>query len=86
MSSTHTRQPVHAGRKRGGHGALSNRRAADSFARSLAPFILKLQAEGFTTQNAIARELARRKVPTARGGNWHPSTVVRLLARLGLSL
>jgi len=52
----------------------------------LAPFILKLQAEGFTTQNAIARELARRKVPTARGGNWHPSTVVRLLARLGLSL
>jgi hypothetical protein len=72
-----------APRKRGAHGALSNRRAAISFAKVLAPYIRELHAEGFATQNAIARELRRRKVPTARGGKWHPTTVERLMARLG---
>jgi hypothetical protein len=55
-------------RKRGGHGALANKQAAD--------------LHGHTTARALCQELARRKVPTARGGDWHQTTVKRLLARL----
>jgi hypothetical protein len=69
-------------RKRGGHGAATNKRAADLYAKSLAPAISEFRAAGHITPRAISEELTRRKVPTARGGNWHPTTVVRLLARL----
>jgi hypothetical protein len=69
-------------RKRGGHGASANRRAADLYAHEIAPIIAELNASGIVLPRAIADELRKRQVPTARGGAWHPTTVVRLLARL----
>jgi hypothetical protein len=69
--------------RRGGYGARSIRRAADLYAKALEPTIHELEEAGFTTLNAFAAELSRRKVPTARGGKWHPTTVARLLVRLG---
>jgi hypothetical protein len=39
---------------------------------------------GFVSQRALADELNRRGIATARGGNWHRTTVMRVLARLGL--
>ena len=72
-------------RKRGGHGAASNGRAADLYAKGLAPIISELRAAGHTTPRAISDELSKHKIPAARGGKWHPTTVVRLLARLDRS-
>jgi hypothetical protein len=37
---------------------------------------------GYTSHRDISDELNRLKVPTARGGEWHVTTVARLLARL----
>jgi hypothetical protein len=41
-------------------------------------------AAGFVSQPALANELNRRETPTRLGGKWHPTTVARVLARLGL--
>ena len=41
-------------------------------------------AAGFVSRRALAAELNRRGTPTARGGRWHYTTVVRVLRRLGL--
>jgi hypothetical protein len=46
--------------------------------------IRNLTAAGFVSRQALADELNRRKIPTARGGSWHYTTVVRMLTRLGL--
>src|SRR5580693_3086256 len=66
------------------HGALANKRAADARARALLPTIRKLMAAGFVSQRALAKELNRRGISTARGGIWHRNTVGRTLTRLGL--
>jgi hypothetical protein len=66
------------------HGALANKRAADSRARALLPTIRKLMAAGFVSQRALAKELNRRGISTASGGIWHRNTVGRTLTRLGL--
>jgi hypothetical protein len=65
-----------------GQGALANRRTADLYAYEIAPIIVELKASGIVLPRAIVDELSKRKVSTARGGNWHPTTVARLLARL----
>jgi hypothetical protein len=41
-------------------------------------------AAGTLSRRALADELNRRRIPTARGGSWHYTTVVRMLTRLGL--
>jgi Recombinase len=66
------------------HGALAVKRAADSRALALAPTIRKLMAAGFVSRRSLAGELNRRRIPTARGGRWQYTTVVRMLTRLGL--
>ena len=71
-------------RRGGGHGALALKQAAVSRALALAPTIRKLIADGFASQAALAVELNRRGVPTARGGSWHLTSVERMLTRLGL--
>jgi hypothetical protein len=65
-------------------GAMANKRSADSHAFALVPTIRKLLAAGFVSRHALADELNRRGIPTARGGRWHYTTVVRMLTRLGL--
>ena len=69
----------------GGHGALANKRAADAHAHGLVATIRNLLAAGFVSQRALADELNRKGIATARGGNWHRTTVARVLARLGLT-
>ena len=61
---------------------MSNRRNADLFAHGIAPIISELSASGIVLPRAITGELIKRRVPTARGGAWHPTTVARLLIRL----
>jgi hypothetical protein len=71
-------------RRRGVHGPLAPKRAADSRALALVPTIRELRAAGFVSRRALADELNRRGIPTAHGGSWHYTTVVRMLTRLGL--
>jgi DNA invertase Pin-like site-specific DNA recombinase len=47
----------------------------------LAPLIRELQQQGLSLA-AIAADLAKRGVPTPRGGAWHPQMVVRLIERI----
>jgi hypothetical protein len=65
-------------------GATANKLVADSRARALASTIRKLLAAGSLSRRALAAELNRRRVPTARGGRWHYTSVVRIMTRLGL--
>ena len=70
--------------KPGSLGALALKRAADFHANALASTIQELRAAGFISRRSLADELNRRGTPTARGGKWHYTTVVRMLARQGL--
>jgi hypothetical protein len=70
-------------RRRGIHGGpLAIKRAADARARALVSTLRKLMAAGFISRRALAKELNRRGIPTAGGGRWHLTTVVRVLRRL----
>ena len=64
--------------------ASALKQAADSRAHALASTIRELMATGFVSQCALADELNRGGIPTARGGSWHRTTVARVLIRLGL--
>jgi DNA invertase Pin-like site-specific DNA recombinase len=55
--------------------------AADGHARSLLPLLRSLKAEGTITIGGVTRALNERKIPTARGSQWHVSSVANLLAR-----
>jgi Recombinase len=61
---------------------LPNKEAADARAKALASTIRKLRKAGFVSSLAITRELNERRIPTARGGKWHPNSTWRLLHRL----
>jgi hypothetical protein len=50
-------------------------------ATELEPVIRQLQREGYNLLD-MAAELTKRKIPTPRGGEWHPQTVKRVLQRL----
>jgi hypothetical protein len=58
------------------------KQAANVRAKVLAPIIRALKGKGLVSFSAIARELNKREIPTARRGRWHPSSVSRLLQRL----
>ena len=61
-------------------GAL--KAAADRHAADLAPVVAQLRAEGHVSLPALAKALNERQMRTPRGGQWHPSSVRNLLARL----
>jgi recombinase len=71
--------------ERGHAEARPNQPVADSFALNVLPTLQKLMAAGFVSQRALANELNRRRIPTARGGSWHRTSIGRVLARLGLA-
>ena len=64
-------------------GVEANRAAADAFAANVLPIIRQVEAAGAKGSRAIAAALNARGVRTARGGEWHSSTVRNLLAREG---
>jgi hypothetical protein len=66
-------------------GATANQLAANCRAAALAPTLRKFMAAGFISYQALADDLNRRRIPTALGGSWHRTTVVRMVARLGLT-
>ena len=55
---------------------------AQAFAESLRDTLGDLRAAGITSYSAIASELNRRHIQSARGGQWHASSVRNLLSRL----
>jgi len=62
-------------------GAAANQTAAETFAANVLPVVRQIQAAGATSHRAIAKALNARGIRTARGGQWHVSTVQNLLAR-----
>jgi DNA invertase Pin-like site-specific DNA recombinase len=62
-------------------GTAAGKAAADQFAERVLPMVLELQRAGYSLHE-IAAALNARGVSTARGGQWHASTVRNLLARV----
>jgi DNA invertase Pin-like site-specific DNA recombinase len=93
--SERTKAALAAAKRRGvklggdrGARLTANQRAAGVAARQekarvraadLTPIVKELQAAGATSLRAIAAGLNERSVPTARGGDWSPTQVMRLL-------
>jgi DNA invertase Pin-like site-specific DNA recombinase len=63
--------------------AQEYREAAISRATDLSEIFSQLSALGYSA-SAIARDLNRRDVPTAKGRKWHAATVRRVQERLVL--
>lgn len=61
--------------------ALNSR--ADSFAADVLPVIDDITNEGKHSLREIAAELNARGILTARGGEWHPTTVKNVMRRSG---
>lgn len=71
------------GRQVGNHAAVARIRAkATEHADNLRAIVEDIRAQGATSVRAVASELNRRGILTARGGDWHPTTAARLLERL----
>ena len=69
----------------GNHEAASAIRAtATARAAKLKGLLEAIRNDGHDSLPAIAAELTRRGIVTARGGAWHPQTVKRLMIRSGL--
>lgn len=60
-------------------GTAARQQRARARAQELWPLIEQLQRGGFSLR-AVARELARRGIPTARGGQWTASRVQKVRA------
>jgi hypothetical protein len=60
-------------------GADANRAAANAFAANVLPVVRQIEASGVKGSSAIAAALNARGVRTARGGEWHATTVRNLL-------
>jgi DNA invertase Pin-like site-specific DNA recombinase len=67
-------------RQAGDSGRASLISAADDQARGMLSLLRTLRAEGTITIGAVTRALNEREVPTARGSQWHVSSVANLLA------
>lgn len=64
-----------------GHERQAQRARED--AANILPIIREIQSLGRTTLAAIAEDLNKRNVQTARGGRWHKASVARVLQRIG---
>ena len=62
-------------------GRRVQRAEADRFAANMLPIVRSIQSAGPIGMVAIAKTLNDRGVRTARGGQWHVSSVANLLAR-----
>ncbi len=62
-------------------GREIQREQADRFAANVISIVQTIQASGATSLAGIAEALNNRGIRSARGGQWHVSTVQNLLAR-----
>jgi DNA invertase Pin-like site-specific DNA recombinase len=78
-------QGVKLGNPRAAEAAVkahaASRAAANQFAANVLPIVREIQISGLTSLRDIAAALNARGIRTARGGNWHSSTVRNLLLR-----
>ena len=56
---------------------------ADQYSANIMPLIREIQASGVKSLRGVARALAARGIPTARGGTWTPVQVSAILRRAG---
>jgi DNA invertase Pin-like site-specific DNA recombinase len=64
-----------------GKAHAAHRAAADQFAANVLPIVREIQASGLMTLRDIAKALNARGIRSARGGQWHSTTVRNLLLR-----
>jgi DNA invertase Pin-like site-specific DNA recombinase len=83
-----TKAALAAAKQRGVRLGLTGAERAQRFkaeaqarANELSPFLRDLKKQGLSLR-AIAAELTKKRVPTPRGGVWHPQLVARVLERL----
>jgi DNA invertase Pin-like site-specific DNA recombinase len=62
--------------------ALANTERADRYSANVLPVIREIQNSGVKTLRGVARALAARGIPTARGGAWTPVQVSAILERM----
>jgi DNA invertase Pin-like site-specific DNA recombinase len=62
--------------------AQERRAAADAQARKLRPVVAELWVDGTTNIREMAAALNARGIPASRGGQWHATSVQRLLQRI----
>jgi hypothetical protein len=74
-------QARRAARVRAAYATHAKRANANSRACQVLPLVTELRCAGILSLGRIAAELNSRKVPAPRGGSWHRTTVMRLLAR-----
>jgi DNA invertase Pin-like site-specific DNA recombinase len=65
------------------HAAAARKESADRFSTNVLPVIREIQRSGIKSLRGIARALAARGIPTARGGEWTPVQVSDILRRAG---
>ena len=70
--------------KNGKKLAKANRAAADQSAADLEPILSKYLEAGLSRAD-IADSMNRQNIPTARGGQWHATSVQRMVQRLALA-
>jgi len=56
-------------------------KASAQFVLNLIPVIQQIRESGFTSLREVAGALNARGIPSARGGEWHPTQVKRVLER-----
>jgi hypothetical protein len=56
---------------------------ADRYSANVLPVIREIQRSGIQSLRGIARALAARGIPTARGGEWTAVQVSDILHRVG---
>jgi DNA invertase Pin-like site-specific DNA recombinase len=90
MISARTRAALQAAKVRGvrlGRSAerlaAINRAAAVERAQNIKSVLAELSAAGMSSRE-VAAELQVRGIKPARGGRWHPQTVIRAMARVGI--
>jgi DNA invertase Pin-like site-specific DNA recombinase len=62
-------------------GAIANKEAADAFAANVLPVVRQIEASGVKGYRNLAKALNTRGIRTARGGEWHATTVRNLVTR-----
>jgi DNA invertase Pin-like site-specific DNA recombinase len=63
------------------HAAAARKERAERYSANVLPVIREIQASGIKSLRGVARALAARGIPTARGGAWSPVQVSTILQR-----
>jgi hypothetical protein len=63
------------------HATVARKESADCYSANVLPVIREIQRSGIKSLRGIARALAARGIPTARGGAWTPVQVSAILQR-----